>query len=318
MKYDVIGDIHGHAEPLTRLLAELGYSEIDGAYRHGDPYRMAVFLGDIIDRGPEQLRSIEIVRAMQAAKTAICLMGNHEHAAIGWMLEDPENPGAFLRPHDAKNYRQHRVFFEQVGDDPEVRADLLEWMLDLPLYVELEGIRLVHACWQPDVIEGLKAATAGTGLLRGQPLVDSFRKGHPGRELVDIAIRGREADLPEGITFIDGDGTERDKSRVRWWSHFIPDKLRDMIVDEIDTDADADPSEFFINVADTDPRPVFFGHYWMKGEPSLMSPKAACLDFSVAAAGSLAAYTWQGETELVPEHLTWVDSLQLDHPAKFG
>ena len=48
---DLIGDIHGHASALDRLLDELGYETIDGVRRHRK--RTAVFLGDYIDRGPE-------------------------------------------------------------------------------------------------------------------------------------------------------------------------------------------------------------------------------------------------------------------------
>lgn len=51
--YDIIGDIHGHAGPLKQLLDRLGYVESDGVWRH--PSRRALFLGDYIDRGPEQV-----------------------------------------------------------------------------------------------------------------------------------------------------------------------------------------------------------------------------------------------------------------------
>ena len=56
--YDIIGDIHGHARKLERLLRHLGYRETRDAWRHPD--RTAVFVGDFIDRGPEQLRTIDI------------------------------------------------------------------------------------------------------------------------------------------------------------------------------------------------------------------------------------------------------------------
>ena len=46
---DIIGDIHGHADKLVRLLLQLGYKNIDGVYQHSD--RKAVFVGDFIDRG---------------------------------------------------------------------------------------------------------------------------------------------------------------------------------------------------------------------------------------------------------------------------
>ena len=51
--YDVIPDIHGQAEKLKPALRNLGYSERKGAWRHSDPKRHVVFLGDFIDRGPD-------------------------------------------------------------------------------------------------------------------------------------------------------------------------------------------------------------------------------------------------------------------------
>ena len=51
--------------------------------------------------------------------------------------------------------------------------------------------------------------------------------------------------------------------------------------------------------------PVFFGHYWLSGEPHLTSSKAQCLDFSVAKGGYLTAYRWTGEQELSPDKLIW-------------
>jgi len=51
--YDLIGDIHGHADALERLLTKLGYAPRRGCYRH--PERQAIFLGDFIDRGPNDL-----------------------------------------------------------------------------------------------------------------------------------------------------------------------------------------------------------------------------------------------------------------------
>jgi len=62
--YDTIGDVHGCATHLEALLDTLGYRQTGqaGEYRH--PRRQAVFVGNLIDRGDEQLRALEIVKAM--------------------------------------------------------------------------------------------------------------------------------------------------------------------------------------------------------------------------------------------------------------
>ena len=57
--YDLVGDIHGHADALHRLLDELAYAEIEGVFRH--PERQMIFVGDFIDRGPQQ-RELRVSR----------------------------------------------------------------------------------------------------------------------------------------------------------------------------------------------------------------------------------------------------------------
>jgi len=61
--YDLIGDIHGHASELVKLLAALGYSQ--------HPRRQAIFLGDFIDRGRQIRETLEIVRPMIDSNSAI-------------------------------------------------------------------------------------------------------------------------------------------------------------------------------------------------------------------------------------------------------
>ena len=78
--YDIIGDIHGCAPLLVQLLGKLGYQQQDGCYRH--PERTAIFLGDLIDRGPAVLDTVTVVRTMVDQGAAKMVLGNHEYAAI--------------------------------------------------------------------------------------------------------------------------------------------------------------------------------------------------------------------------------------------
>jgi hypothetical protein len=77
--FDVIGDIHGYADALRRLLEAMDYAPRDGVYRH--PSRTAVFVGDFVDRGPNQRETLGIARAMIVADSARAVMGNHEFNA---------------------------------------------------------------------------------------------------------------------------------------------------------------------------------------------------------------------------------------------
>jgi protein phosphatase len=76
--FDFIGDVHGCADELEVVLADLGYGRDEtGTWRHPEG-RKAVFVGDLVDRGPRIVDTLKIVMAMVAAETALCVPGNHD------------------------------------------------------------------------------------------------------------------------------------------------------------------------------------------------------------------------------------------------
>jgi len=77
--FDMIGDLHGCGDELESLLSELGYERgtDDSVYRHPQG-RKAIFLGDLVDRGPRILDCYQIVRGMVRNGQALCVPGNHD------------------------------------------------------------------------------------------------------------------------------------------------------------------------------------------------------------------------------------------------
>jgi len=75
--FDIVGDVHGCCDELEELLAELGYVSSGGVYAHPDG-RRAVFVGDLVDRGPRIVDSVRLVKAMLDAGSAFCVPGNHD------------------------------------------------------------------------------------------------------------------------------------------------------------------------------------------------------------------------------------------------
>jgi hypothetical protein len=71
---DVIGDIHGEFSALKKLLAILGYNS-EGVHPEG---RRLVFIGDLVDRGPDSISVVELVRDLIRNGVAQCVAGNHE------------------------------------------------------------------------------------------------------------------------------------------------------------------------------------------------------------------------------------------------
>ncbi|MEU8887484.1 polynucleotide kinase-phosphatase [Streptomyces sp. NPDC048442] len=78
--FDIIGDIHGCRSELETLLGKLGYE--DGAHPEG---RTAVFVGDLVDRGPDSPGVLRRVMGMVASGNALCVPGNHENKLGRWL-----------------------------------------------------------------------------------------------------------------------------------------------------------------------------------------------------------------------------------------
>jgi protein phosphatase len=76
--FDIIGDIHGCRDELEDLLNQLGYQpDAEAGWRHPDGRRV-IFLGDLVDRGPDIVGVVNLVRRMVAAGVAYCVPGNHD------------------------------------------------------------------------------------------------------------------------------------------------------------------------------------------------------------------------------------------------
>lgn len=82
--FDIIGDVHGCYAELVQLLDTLGYQETDGALRHPGGRRL-IFLGDLVDRGPDSPSVLRLVMRCVAAGTALCVPGNHDVKLLKWL-----------------------------------------------------------------------------------------------------------------------------------------------------------------------------------------------------------------------------------------
>lgn len=294
MDYDIIGDIHGHAEELHYLLEKLGYSRqdraCDGAYTH--PTRKTLFVGDLIDRGPHQLEVLKTVRAMVDCGQARLVLGNHEFNAIGWYVRTPANEP--LRPHNDHNRKQHRTFLEAVGENSPLHRAWIEWFMTLPLWLKLDELNLVHACWCPAAMKTLAPYLNPDHTLKRECLEPLFTKGHAAYNALEIVLKGPEVDLPNQATFNDKDGHVRDTSRIKWWMDkgtlrevtLVPEEQESFVLPQL---TDRDMSDALHRARALD-RPTFIGHYWLRGEPQRLSAQVACLDYSVAKCGKLVAY----------------------------
>ena len=138
--FDVIGDVHGCRAELEQLLTELGYSlEHDAAgrpvgARHPDG-RRAIFVGDLVDRGPDTPGVLRLVMGMVTAGTAFCVAGNHEVKLL-----------KALRGKNVRRSHGLDASMEQLeGESEEFRAEAARFIDGLIGHYVLDGGRLVVA-----------------------------------------------------------------------------------------------------------------------------------------------------------------------------
>jgi hypothetical protein len=286
MKIDFIGDIHGHAVELEALLIDLGYNDSTGYFSHPDG-RKVVFVGDFIDRGLQIRKTLQIVKGMCDNSTAEAVMGNHEYNAILFHTKNKKD-GGYYRDHSFKEINHHFDTLKQFKDYPKEWQGYLDWFKTLPLFIETDNYRVVHAYWNQSHVEFLKDNPIQWD---EEWFEKATNKSLPEYEVIEDLLKGKEYELPNGFYFLDAYKAKRRHCRIKWWKLIeknmthgdylfnCPDNLKHMELEHT-------PEEI------PDDKPIFFGHYWLKeDEPKLSKSNAICLDYSVAKNGHLVAYS---------------------------
>jgi hypothetical protein len=154
---------------------------------------------------------------MMEAGSAYCVMGNHEFNAIAWATPDPDDPGEFLRPHGRPgNKEQHQAFLSEAEGTPK-HGELIAWFKTLPLWLDLGGLRIVHACWHEASMDQLLPLMGRNQTLTDELIVLGSRKDHWAYKAIETICKGPEVELPPGISIKDKEGKVRTEVRVRWW-----------------------------------------------------------------------------------------------------
>ncbi|SFR76683.1 Calcineurin-like phosphoesterase [Marinobacter daqiaonensis] len=308
--YDIIGDIHGCAHTLEHLLRQMGYIKRHGVYQH--PRRQAVFIGDIIDRGPRIREALHLVRDMVEHGSARIVMGNHEYNALGYCTRARPGSGQeFLREHNARHNRLIQETLEQFDHYPHEWNEFLEWFYTMPLFIEEEHFRAVHACWDEKLIrqflESQGSACIDEDFLHASAALESFAG-----QVMDTLLRGTDLPLPDNMSIKSKDGYTRKFFRTKFWADnprtygdvvFQPDPLPE----EVARQELSEKERREILRYPPDERPVFVGHYWMEGEPAPLKPNVACLDYSAVKYGKLVAYRLDDERELSRDKFVYVN-----------
>jgi hypothetical protein len=309
--YDLIADIHGRIDKLEALLARLGYQH-DGTGFVPPAGRRALFLGDLIDPKPGHAIPGGVSTTLHAVKTmhdrghALVLMGNHELNAVCYHTRGRKTE--WLRHHGEKNREMHQGTLDDFPDheDPagEWRTVWMPWFKRLPIFLDLGGLRAVHACWHPEHL----ARLAGRTLEDDDFLHAAADKATPEGEAIEAVLKGIEVPLPVPQGFHDHTGAWRTDFRARWWEAPADGINCGALVFPADNQIKDWPvpptAEAMFQPYPAHEPPVFFGHYFKPADAALHPerPNVACLDHSAAKDGPLVAYRWNGEATINPNH----------------
>ncbi len=178
--FDIIGDVHGCSAELDVLLAQLGYQ--DGTHPEG---RTAVFLGDLVDRGPDSPGVLRRVMAMVGSGSALCVPGNHENKL-----------GRYLKGRQVQHTHGLAETVEQLEKedekDPEFRARVAVFIEGLVSHYVLDGGKLVvcHA-GLPEKYHGRTSGRVRSHALYGDTTGETDEFGLPVRYPWAEEYRGR-------------------------------------------------------------------------------------------------------------------------------
>lgn len=296
MIFDVIGDIHGQADKLVGLLEKLGYRH-NGHYYVPPTNHRAIFIGDLIDRGNQEIQTLRIVFAMLDADAAYVVMGNHEYNALAYATIDQRtmhhDSPSYLRPHNPRNTSQHLAFLDEVQWGSEQHDYWLQRFYELPLWLEFDNACFVHACWDGEAMATLQPLLTANNCLTKEALQLTSYKGTPEFEALERVLKGVETPLPNGYVYHDKEGHERRNVRVQWWLPNLSHQSIHQIARTGKSDLLHVPVDILADEIDyrlTTDKYVFVGHYWLTGIPKPLTDQVACVDYSAAKDGFLTAY----------------------------
>ncbi len=295
--YDIIGDVHGYASLLKKILLELGYRKTTSGYYH--PERKAIFVGDFINRGPQIRKTLRMIRLMVENGNAMAILGNHE---INIIISYLKNKNSLFLQNNISELKT----IEEFRDSPEEWDDHIKWLRSLPLFLELDGIRVVHACWSDKAIDFVKE-----NIPPGKIKKEVFRKidknpESPLAQNIWLLTKGLQFKLPGDLKVLNNKGIFPRSFRMRWWENPHEKTFEELSFEnkyhlpEYTVPPEILPEGLPYN---KDNPIVFFGHYCRYNGPHIIAPNICCIDACINGSKTLLAYRWLGENELSESHI---------------
>lgn len=150
----IIGDIHGRADLLDKILANVSQEA---------PKARSVFVGDYVDRGPQ---SAAVLTRLRSLSGAVCIRGNHETMLLEFLENPIETGGRWLRNGGSQTLASYGIELAENSGLDEIQAAQQElkqvladgsekWLRGLPLFWRSGNLLITHA--GPDPAKSIKA-----------------------------------------------------------------------------------------------------------------------------------------------------------------
>lgn len=145
----IIGDIHGERKALDALLERLNQNAETRD-------RLLIFIGDLCDRGPDSVGVIARVQSLIDQGKAYAILGNHE---INLLANDAKDgSGWFFDSREASDKTFYSPFTRASATQ---RPQIRDFFANLPLALQMPGLRIVHAAWDPVAIQEISTVPCG-------------------------------------------------------------------------------------------------------------------------------------------------------------
>ena len=208
-----------------------------------------------------------------------------------------------MRPHTIKNQKQHQATLNALTGQ---QLDYyLQWFKELPTHLDLPGLRIVHACWDDYQLSIIKQELSRYKGFNTALLTAAVDPASNLYTAIETVLKGPEIPLPAGCSYLDKEGNRRTRIRTKWYEPLDKQLISQYMMPpgsypDLSLDIPLPATDLpHVSGYPTTAVPVFIGHYWMTGSnPTPLADNVACVDYSVAQDGLLAAYRWDNETML--------------------
>ena len=267
-KIDLIGDIHGHYLELRLMLEKFGYSFQGLNLAHPENRKLA-FVGDFINRGPQSVEVLKLVKSLQESGKAFVVLGNHEFKLVQNLVAGNSIPDEFI--------------------------PFIAWLRTLPLFLELETLRIVHAAWHFSSIKILEQALVADDLF----IKETFEKESMYKRASQSILSGIKTTIPKDLKLVDRFAIPRAKGRLKWWLDLRGKPYSECFFSPMFPKiSDRGPIETEVSMLEPytqQEKPVFIGHYCLPPNIPKIFGQVVCLDGCVTCDKRLWGYRYEGE-----------------------